>query len=148
MLITFWIGWLILASGLAVILHQHFLKQKARASQSWPTTEGTIYKSEVTVMVFNLFRYRPEVIYNYTVTDRRYKGKNVCLNYDIGTGNMFYAERCCVKYPAGRKVTVYYNPNNPAEACLEQRVDTPRFFIYITAAIMFFGLCMVLGLFD
>jgi hypothetical protein len=45
-------------------------------------------------------------------------------------------------------VTVYYNPNHPADACLERRVDAPVFIILLAAAFLFFGLCMIPGFFD
>ena len=148
MQVTVWLGWLFSIIGLAIILQQQFLKRKARTSQAWPTVDGTIRKSEVIRRAsHNQGRtYRPEVAYEYTVKARRYKGKNVCLSYDVGTGDRVRAEKRCAQYPVGRTVSVYYNPNNPADACLERRVDAPDFFIYIAAFFMFFGWGMILGI--
>ncbi len=153
MLVNFWLGWLFLVLGLAVIIQQQFLKKKARASQSWPTMEGTIFKSQVISkanhnMGSTTTTYRADVAYEYKVKARRYKGKNVCLSYDVGTGDSGRAEKRCAQYPVGRMVTVYYNSNNPADACLERRVDAPGFFIILAAAFMFFGLAMILGFFN
>lgn len=145
--VTDWLGWLFSVLGGAIIIQQQFLKQKARASQSWPTVEGTILQSQV---IHNSgynqgSTYRAEIVYEYKVRARRYKGKNVCLSYDVGTGDRGRAERRCAQYPVGRAVSVYYNPDKPVDACLEQRVDAPEFFIYIAAAFLFFGLGMILG---
>ena len=152
MLVTFWLGWLFLALGLAIIIQQQFLKYKARASQSWHTMEGTILKSQVISKTnYNqgstTTTYRADVVYEYTVKARRYKGKNVCLSYDVGTGDSGRAEKRCAQYPVGRRVTVYHNPNNPGDACLERRVDAPVIYNVLAAAFMFFGCGMVLGFF-
>ncbi|MDH3256532.1 MAG: DUF3592 domain-containing protein [Nitrospinota bacterium] len=148
--VTFWLGCLFSVLGLAIIIQQQFLKYKARSSQSWPTTEGTILKSEV-ISKSNYNQgtstYRANIVYDYTVKARRYKGENVCLSYDVGTGSRSRAERRCSEYPVGRKVTVYYNPNNSSDACLERRADAPVFITIIAAAFMFFGWGMILGFF-
>lgn len=148
MLVKYLLGWLFATIGFAIIIQQQYLKRKARASQSWPSVEGEILGSQVIHRAgYNQgSTYRAEVVYEYTVKARRYKEKNVCLSYDVGTGDRGRAEERCAQYPLGRAVTVYYNAKNPADACLEQRADTPVFFIIIAAAFLFFGWGIILGL--
>lgn len=148
MAVTVWLGGLFSVIGLAIIIQQKMLKKKARASQSWPTVDGTIRKSQVTHKAgYNQgSTFRADVAYEYKVKARRYKGKNVCLSYDVGTGDRGRAEQRCAQYPVGRTISVYYNPDNPADACLERRVDAPGFFILIAAFFMFFGGGMILGI--
>ena len=149
--VTFWLGCLFSVLGLAIIIQQQFLKYKVRASQTWPSIDGEIVRSEVICKggaPGGGTTFKADIKYKYQVKARRYKGKNVCLNYDVATGDRGRAEQRCAEYPVGRTATVYYNPNNFADACLERRADAPVFIIIIAGAFMFFGLCMILGFFN
>lgn len=44
------------------------------------------------------------------------------------------ASKVVEKYPAGSTVTVYYNPENPAEALLER--DVPKYTIWLWVALI------------
>ena len=48
--------------------------QTAKASASWPTTEGTVTASET---VKQMFRAQPRVSYSYTVDGKPYTGRRV-----------------------------------------------------------------------
>ena len=148
MLATSLLGWLFAIIGFAIIIQQQYLKRKARAIQSWPSVEGEVLSSEVIHRSSHDqgSTYRAEVVYEYRVRAQRYKGKNVCLSYDVGTGDRGRAEERCAQYPLGSAVTVYYNAKNPADACLERRADTPIFFIILAAAFLFFGWGIILDL--
>ncbi len=147
-MLDIYLGWLFSFIGFAIIIQQQYLKRKAKASLSWPSVEGEILSSQVIHRSSHNqgSTYRAEVVYEYTVKARRHKGKNVCLNYDVGTGDRGRAEERCAQYPVGRAVSVFYNPNKPADACLERRADTPIFFLIIAAAFLFFGLGIIFDL--
>lgn len=103
--------------------------KQAEAAQAWPTTEGVIETSEVEafrahrpdVEERHLSRrlFRPDVVYRYRVGAAELKGSRLRF------GGRFYATFDSLAhgevetYPVGRKVTVYYNPDNASEAVLE-----------------------------
>jgi hypothetical protein len=96
--------------------------QYRQASQTWKSTSGTILMS--TIQVKRSARSRseiPVVAYQYEVNGREYQGQR------IKAGEQFLSIRVAgqakatvARYPAGAKVTVYYNPENPAESALER----------------------------
>lgn len=100
-------------------------RQKAntirQASQTWITTAGKVIKSRVEVSGGEVTSVYPRVIYEYEVRGRQYQ------NDQIRAGDKYWASgtsqeayKTVDRYPEGQDVTVYYNPENPAEASLER----------------------------
>ncbi len=65
----------------------------------------------------------PEVRYEYVVGNRRIVGDRI--RFVIRGMNEQETRRVVGAYPAGRSVTVYFDPNNAASAVLEQGVWWP-----------------------
>jgi len=61
--------------------------------------------------------YRVDVQYRYTVDGREYRSRRYAF---MGAGITDYAEakRLAGKYPAGKHITAFYDPEQPAEAVL------------------------------
>lgn len=102
----------------------------AVASSTWPTTPGVVENHEFTTSLkgvrpilgvtpaYRGFRvkYRYEVGGVEYANDRRsYSGDPAEGLRDTAEGRRELNER----YPLGQACTVHYNPNNPAESCLE-----------------------------
>jgi hypothetical protein len=92
-----------------------------QASQHWPTTTGEVLKSRVEVQGGSSTSVTPRVMYEYMVGGRQYQ------NDQIRAGDSFLAiyrsrqaYQAIDRYPEGTGVTVYYNPENPAESALER----------------------------
>ncbi len=93
-----------------------------QAAQSWPSTTGTVLTS--TIQVSHTGRSRaetPVAIYTYEVNGQSYQGQT------IKAGDQYMSVRfsgdainTMGRYPVGKKVSVYYNPTNPAESALER----------------------------
>jgi hypothetical protein len=96
-----------------------------RASR-WPTTRGRVIASGA-----EEFRarpqpddrvrrtmYKPSVVYEYEVNGRRYTGDRLTLGVVASATFPWAARRTAAKYPVGREVTVYYDPNSPGESVL------------------------------
>lgn len=128
--LTYW-GWTIL--------------QNARASASWPTADGNITSSEVTrsTDAEGGDSYSPEVTYAYNVNDTN------ITNNTIKFGENSYSSRrkadeITANYPAGKIVTVYYDPEKHDRSVLEPGVSAGSyivlgigiFFILITLVIL------------
>ena len=87
------------------------------SSLSWPTTSGKILYSEAR----GGQSYRTQMWYEYVVEKKRYLG----ANYRVGGNSTPFREVAMAaarRYPAGRVVTVHYNPSDASEAVLEPGV--------------------------
>jgi Protein of unknown function (DUF3592) len=76
----------------------------------------------------------PQVVYEYTVDDHKYKGKRISIGEQMPD---FQVEETLEKYPKGAAVDVYYNPDLPGQSVLER--DLPPNFTKVLA-----GLCVFL----
>jgi len=99
-------------------------------SSRWPTANGTIVSSIVKKTVRptqegNKTAYSAQVVYKYPVNNRQYSCDRVSI------GKSAYAEATVKKYPTGKAVTVYYNPDKPQEAVLEPGLKWGDYWRYI-----------------
>jgi hypothetical protein len=97
--------------------------QKAEASEGWPTVTGVVTHSEVArdhdpdgTM------YSPDVEYEYTVDGEDYVGNTITVGAKVSTNVASGAQKKVNEYPEGREVEVHYDPDEPAESCLEPGV--------------------------
>jgi hypothetical protein len=100
-------------------------RKKARAvrqaSRDWPSTKGKIVKSRVELSSGrDMTTVEPKIQYEYQVGGRPYQSDQIHSGDKIFESISKEETYDLVdRYPVGREVTVYYNPNNPAEAALE-----------------------------
>ncbi len=100
---------------------------KVRASQAWPTAQGTVLQSWVRKSRStdsdggDSYSYHPEVHYQYQIMGREYQGNNIAFGPQVGGHSR--AEKTIEKYPTGANVTVYYQPDNPDNAILERSIS-------------------------
>ena len=114
--------------GLLVVLGVFLYRRNKQANaakaaaQSWPHTTGMVLSSSVQARHSdNSTTYYPVVVYSYEVDGKAYQGQT------IKAGDQFMsirvtgqAEATVNRYPPGKRVMVYYNPENPKEAALER----------------------------
>jgi hypothetical protein len=112
-----------------VLLFIYFLNlAKVRASQAWPTAQGTVLQSWVRKSSSTdddggtSYSYHPEIHYQYQVMGKEYQGNKIAFGPKVG-GNRSRAEKMMEKYPTGANVSVYYQPDNPANAVLERSIS-------------------------
>jgi hypothetical protein len=116
--------------GILLILLNQRAKKKASQSQSWPKTTGTIVKSRVATesSVFggddaqgeSQPMYLADIEYTYRVGDMVYTSKRVAFGGKSQYSKPLKAEEEAARYPEGKSVTVFYNPEKHQEAVLEQ----------------------------
>ncbi|HEY6073142.1 MAG TPA: DUF3592 domain-containing protein [Anaerolineales bacterium] len=101
---------------LAVI---YFMRRKMREVSEWPYTQGRVTESalESRSGEEGSTDY-PRVRYSYQMLGRAYQGSQIATGPEVGGSG---ARRVIERYPAGAAVRVYYNPQNPEEAVLEQK---------------------------
>lgn len=113
--LTYW-GWNIL--------------QDARASESWPTADGVVIRSEVTrsTDAEGSDSYSPEITYAYTVNNEQLANKTIKFG-ENSYSNRRKAEEIANSYPVGRNVTVYYDPEKPDKSVLEPGVSAGSYIV-------------------
>lgn len=104
--------------------------------RNWPTVPGVIISSKVVETdrmetntrpggkgMISRFVYLPTVAYNYTVEGKKYLSNKVFLWMDAEDFHKpKNAWEIVDRYPVGKEVTVYYNPDNIGEAVLETKI--------------------------
>jgi Protein of unknown function (DUF3592) len=63
-------------------------------------------------------RYAPEVVYEYQVAGYSYRGDRLQIGYGLASSGVRTAARYAERYPLHSEVTVYYQPDDPAESSL------------------------------
>ena len=105
---------LFIIAGFVAVIWGWFIFAKARKTLRWPMVEGAIEQSAPTSEDNDLL---PHILFSYTVAAYNYQR---ILEFPDGTEpSPELATSYAKKYPAGAKVSVYYNPDQPDQATLE-----------------------------
>ncbi len=121
-------------------------RKKAEESQGWPGVSGQINRSGVKRSASSdddgntTYSYSPAVEYSYQVGGQSFTSRRMVFGAVKGYSSPAKAEKELARYPAGAAVTVYYNPENPAEAVLERTAG--GFNAMLIGGII----CLVIGL--
>ena len=121
MIVPLFMGAIFATVGFCLILFLGWpVLQKAKASAEWPSTEGTVTDSEVIrSQDDDGVQYKPEVLYSYQVEEEDYQQSNIRYDGNWSTNSPTYANKTVKKYPVGKAVDVYYDPEDAFEAVLE-----------------------------
>ncbi len=88
--------------------------QRARCVEAWPTVSGSIVACEPTSEVNDLL---PDIIFSYQIDGHDYRRS---FEFPEGTHPLPEFTRSYMeRYPVGKKVDIYYDPENPENATLE-----------------------------
>jgi hypothetical protein len=106
-------------------------------SKKWPTAEGSVVSSGVTESNSSESgsrRYRPEVVYTYSVNERIYTGRTVAF-YDC-SGGFDTAKAFIDSLSIDETLMVYYHPGKPYVSVLKPGIDTSSVIVmYILFAL-------------
>jgi hypothetical protein len=113
------------------LLHQHYQAfVKFQHLDRWKTTQAKILISQLKKhSTYNpdwrVWRtsYSWHLKYLYWVERSRYIGKKLHLAQRASYTDPLTPKALIKRYPAGRELTIYYNPNNPSEAIIEKNYD-------------------------
>jgi len=116
-----------------------FTRQSAAKAQNWSATTGKVTLSNLEARRGSKGGtvYYPVVQYQYRVHAMDYESRKIMPGMEWGGSG---AQAVVEKYPAGSTVTVYYNPENPAEALLER--DVPKYTIWLWVALILSNIFM------
>jgi hypothetical protein len=130
----------LLLLGGTVFVYQVSQVMDCLASQSWPATPGKVTESGTATATQRTSRGRTMVShssvvhYTYQVAGQDYTGTAV----EFGDQQRFQsaAEAVGARYPAGKAVTVYYDPASPGRAVLE-RALTFSTYVWLVLSLAF-----------
>lgn len=124
-----WVLYLFLAAIPALIVVAAVYKYlEVMQASRWPSTPGRIVTSRTETRDVESggpddddteARTFAKIEYDYKVADRTYRGNRVSIGEDMGN---FEIAQTLAKYPVGKPVTVYYNPNKREQSVLERDV--------------------------
>ncbi len=102
-------------------------------AKSWPKAVGRIIISKAEPLRANQkIRIAASCIsldYIYLVGDKIYDGHNLDSGWSCFSSPKRVKE-ILKKYPTGKKVYVYYNPNNPSQSLLEPGLNWSIYFLW------------------
>jgi hypothetical protein len=105
--------------------------QRDWRSLHWPATSGvirsaTLERSRLNGPGARQNYFRADILYDYQVAGVQYSGTRVSFGglwrIYFNRSNEWQATRILNRYPEGKKVAVFYNPNDPAVAILEPKI--------------------------
>jgi hypothetical protein len=117
---------------------------QVNASKNWDSAIGKVLMSQIEMRRVTGSHGAhnspyPVVVYEYEVMGRRFQGTRISFGTEVG--GSIAAPRTLQKYPVGSTVTVFYNPQNPAEAVLEQSSRSNSILKFVVFVIIAMVLC-------
>lgn len=120
---------LTLAAAAGALVFGLWQVNTASATDSWPTTSGTVLSSRVSVSKSdNGTSYSPDISYSYEVNGFTYTADKVTF---LSTGGRDGAESIVARYPVNAAIDVYYNPLRPSKAVLIPGMDWSTYMFAI-----------------
>lgn len=104
---------------------------KARASATWPATEGEVIESHLDRHRSRKKKttYSATVIYRYEVDGADFEGDEVWAG-QYSSSSRSGMQKIVSQYPVGANVSVYYSPDDPAEAVLQPGAFTSSYLVF------------------
>lgn len=121
---------------------------QAYKSSSWPSVQGQIISSEITRhsstytdtatnRIKNETVYDAQINYSYVVNGITYSNDDVRMGGTVRTNMKVWTKRLLDKYPRGKAVNVYYNPEDPFQSVLEKGFQLST-FAFLAMGLSFF----------
>jgi Protein of unknown function (DUF3592) len=112
-------------TGIAAAIWGWYIIARAKKTGQWPSTEGEIVKSQRGLPRNDLL---PEIVFHYTVEGRAYTQTQVFPS-DL-TPDEEFSNNFLEKYPAGARVSVYYDPYDPEQATLDKGFISGNWMVF------------------
>jgi Protein of unknown function (DUF3592) len=137
-------GAIAIAIGVALYVSQFRQGLRATASKRWPVSPGTVVASALQKSPDGRWRYRAAVQYRYRAGGKEYQSDRIF--WGGNEGRQKHMASVIAAYPQGAKVSVHYDPQNPAEAVLDpaQNIGSRPLVLYAMAMIAL-GLFVLTG---
>ena len=130
------------AAGIFLLAWGGYEMKRAYESRSWPNTQGTVISSYIDKRSHRdsnkrtSIVYTPKIQYQYQVEGKHYTCKRIAFGGESG-GKRSKAKKVVDRYPSGKKVTVYYNPQDPKVAVLKAGFSWGAILAFLAGGIFF-----------
>lgn len=116
-----------LVVGIALLGFWYRGRNRAKRAMTWPQVPGKILESTVVGNKnFDGGDEKARVLYSYVVNGMSLQSKSV------GAGILSSPAGIVKRYPVGKQVQVYYDPENPKSALLERSGSGPIIFLLLS----------------
>jgi len=115
-----WLCLIVLALGIGALWHGLTLYKKNSETQRWLPAPGKIISASFIEGSNNTssgYDYEKKIKYEYTVEGKTYVSSRVAI-WEMSSNRSEALRDVEEIFPAGKEVTVYYNPLDPQEAVL------------------------------
>ncbi len=115
-------------AAIALIVYGLVTMRQTSRSRGWLPVDGRVVASNVNQFSGrNGVTYRPMIIFSYAVGPSRFMSSRVSFQPFV-TSNRDAAATVAARYPVGKTVQVFYDPQDPEQAVLD-RGPNPWLFI-------------------
>ena len=138
-----------IAVGIFLIVRSRRDKEKAQQSLNWPGVTGKVLEARIIESTSTdsdggyTTMYRPYVQYEYEVGGTVYTGDKIGVGLVVSTSGSKKSQETVARYPMGSSVRVFVNPNDPADAVLEQKAPSKALMV-VGIIFLVAGACLVL----
>ncbi|MDP3547158.1 MAG: DUF3592 domain-containing protein [Phreatobacter sp.] len=140
------------AMGLIALRMGFMLRGQVAASLRWHEARGRIGTSGIEEVEMTprdsswtgRRGFRSRVIYSFKVDGQTYGGDRIAFGAKASSTVAGLISGAADRYPAGSAVTVFYNPDNPAESVLERRA-AGLVVLWVLAGALLAGAARVAG---
>ncbi|HSS66602.1 MAG TPA: DUF3592 domain-containing protein [Gammaproteobacteria bacterium] len=115
---NFLVAVLIVAGGLVVVFGELGASRKLEKARSWPETKGEVLSFSLTRSYLGDFF--ASIRYRYRVEGTDYTGDTIRPGGRMTFRSKRLARELEGRYKTGVTVPVYYDPENPAECCIDR----------------------------
>ena len=130
-------GYALIFSGLLFGFFFYLAIRRMQASQSWPSTEGTITGTSLSESYDDegsLSGYVPHIHYEFKVAGETFTSKNYGLSEN--TMSLSKAQQFLEAFQTGQKVQVYYNPKHHGDAVLSVQSSKAVYFVVAACIVL------------
>jgi len=144
-----WLYLILSLVGVVTVISSARSMRQAGRSESWPGVQGRIIESRVDKRTevdydspADRTAYIPVVRYTYSLQGKEYTGDRIA--FGVKNRNPNPASEVVNRYPVDKQVMVYYNPEKPEQAVLEQASGSGWLQIGIGIVLFFAGIYLAL----
>lgn len=130
--------------GIAAFIYSCLMIKRHKEARSWKRAEGTILSSEVDIKLdmnhsdrnYKSKCYKPSITYDFYVNNKRYISSRIYWGDIVYKGWRSSANKVVNKYQVGSKQTVFYNPKNPSQAVLDNKINSDIWVIMTIGSVL------------
>lgn len=136
-------------AGIAMLAFAGYTYFRGERARSWPTAQGTVTSSGVRESESKdsdghiSKTYHPQVEFKYSVAGQAYESTRIKVGLP-SSRNQTAAATIAGRYPANTKVTVLYDPQDPAYGVLESGAPLLTVLSFATGGVFASGVALYL----